>query len=1320
MSVTIKALYFIKKTIIFMLFPVCFILFISGSLLFTHSGNQLLINFAKKIEPRFSIELEQGSLFNSPRYSHISWIDESLNMHIESASYLLDWSCLFNKVCIKEFNISNAKIVVSNRVQPVTDKEVGTTENAFELPIAVDIKGINLQKIYLQVDDLRIDLDSLDLQVVGYKKEIALKTVIDGLLISLPDSKVNSIVSKKTHKQPSPESFPAILLQHHLPEIRLPINLVVDPIELHHFTLKQGAKKLFELNSLTSQFTLIGPSLTIRSFEMDLPEADFKLNGDIALIGKYPLNMRIKGKVKEIEALQPVQLLSGQLFDIKSSGDLSKLKTELLLSNKLSLRLTAVVDLFTENLPYTVALDWQQIRWPLTGKVQYLSTNGALQSSGNLTDYRIDFSTQYALQNIPKGSLSLKAKGGLEQLNLQYLRVKTLDGSVNLSGLLSWPETIKWRGQLAVDKIDLAQLNTQYTGNFSGLIKQNVAVTLNPKNSPSWSFTVPELDLRGQFLAHPFAMRGAVTGDSQQGIFFKRVIVNNAENKVLINGRLAQQNDLNIKIQIADLSELIIGSGGKISAEVNLQGPNEAMQIKSTLQGERLSYQGNKLNTVKLSGVAIAARKPKLTLQLTADNLTVADNKIDHVDIKIENVRSSNQTEAHQINLSVVSEPISSDLTIQLIQENEKWLGALSAARLYFPDQQLTLINPIDASIKNNSVQLTPHCWQSSDNQNDGNGKLCFKKVDIGERGELIFDIDSYLLSSLNLFLPNELKIAGAISANGQIKWFKTAKPQFDISVFSKNMEIKANLAKTKRGLVIYPVETFNIKLTSNDKMGNLSATIYSENLINTNIEGQIFPYKKVPTVNGSAHLELADFSAFTLLIPEIEKLTGHLQSELTITGPLTNPFINGQINIQDSAITTFDSPLEINRLNAVITLVNRSAKVQGHFYTGQSVLQSKEESKQDGLIGGALNLLDSSLAAVGSTIKKGVKIINHALPTENEQLPSRATINGQFSWINKLTGEIHLFADNIVLSDYDKIDLLVSPDLHLLIADEIALNGKIKVNKGKITVKELPEGAVSVSKDIIVIDADVPKKTASLPIKINLNVELGERLKVEALGLNTTVTGNLLIRKAGSKDLTIHGELNLVEGSYRALSQQLVLQKSRIIFNGLPDSPYLSIEAIRDPNKIEDNVTAGVRVTGTPDELSLVIFSDPAMAQQDALSYIMRGKSLQASSDNIGNSQIASMLINLGADKSAGVMNDLGNQLGIKDLGLTSSGSGDDQSVGVSGSIAPGVELSYGVGVFDGFTVLAIRYEIFKRFYIEASSGLDQAIDAYYEFDWD
>jgi translocation and assembly module TamB len=41
--------------------------------------------------------------------------------------------------------------------------------------------------------------------------------------------------------------------------------------------------------------------------------------------------------------------------------------------------------------------------------------------------------------------------------------------------------------------------------------------------------------------------------------------------------------------------------------------------------------------------------------------------------------------------------------------------------------------------------------------------------------------------------------------------------------------------------------------------------------------------------------------------------------------------------------------------------------------------------------------------------------------------------------------------------------------------------------------------------------------------------------------------------------------------------------------------------------------VIAGVRVTGSADEPKAEIFSDPAMSQQEALSYLLRGQGLTA-----------------------------------------------------------------------------------------------------------
>ena len=52
-----------------------------------------------------------------------------------------------------------------------------------------------------------------------------------------------------------------------------------------------------------------------------------------------------------------------------------------------------------------------------------------------------------------------------------------------------------------------------------------------------------------------------------------------------------------------------------------------------------------------------------------------------------------------------------------------------------------------------------------------------------------------------------------------------------------------------------------------------------------------------------------------------------------------------------------------------------------------------------------------------------------------------------------------------------------------------------------------------------------------------------------------------------------------------------------------------------------------------------------------------------------------------------------------------------------VSGYIAPNLLVRYGVGVFQPENTLSLRYEFGRRLSLEASSGVHNALDAFYNF---
>ncbi len=64
----------------------------------------------------------------------------------------------------------------------------------------------------------------------------------------------------------------------------------------------------------------------------------------------------------------------------------------------------------------------------------------------------------------------------------------------------------------------------------------------------------------------------------------------------------------------------------------------------------------------------------------------------------------------------------------------------------------------------------------------------------------------------------------------------------------------------------------------------------------------------------------------------------------------------------------------------------------------------------------------------------------------------------------------------------------------------------------------------------------------------------------------------------------------------------------------------------------------------------------------------------------------------------------------------LESEGSGLTSSVVASGRISERISLRYGVGVFEPASTLALRYELTKRLYLEAASGLANSLDLFYK----
>ncbi|KPY56606.1 Uncharacterized protein ALO94_01615 [Pseudomonas syringae pv. spinaceae] len=258
--------------------------------------------------------------------------------------------------------------------------------------------------------------------------------------------------------------------------------------------------------------------------------------------------------------------------------------------------------------------------------------------------------------------------------------------------------------------------------------------------------------------------------------------------------------------------------------------------------------------------------------------------------------------------------------------------------------------------------------------------------------------------------------------------------------------------------------------------------------------------------------------------------------------------------------------------------------------------------------------------------------------------------------------------------------------------------------------MRELPPSTVKLSGDTVIVGQQTEEGAPPLAVAMDINVEVGqEKLSFSGFGLTANLVGRVHI----GDNLDTRGELNLNDGRYRAYGQRLTIRKARLLFAGPVDQPYLDIEAIRQT----DDVIAGIRLTGSAEQPTTEVFSEPAMSQEQALSYLVMGRPLSTSGED--NNMVAQAALALGVAGSSSTTGKLADNLGIKDFELDTSGTGYKTNVVASGKITEKLSLRYGVGVFEPANTIALRYLLSKRVYLEAASGVASSLDIFYKRDF-
>ncbi|RXJ73331.1 hypothetical protein CS022_10140 [Veronia nyctiphanis] len=879
------------------------------------------------------------------------------------------------------------------------------------------------------------------------------------------------------------------------------------------------------IDSLMVKAKLAGSRIDIETVNLDAKEGNAKLSGSVRLDGTYPLRLDVLANVN-----QPP--FKGITLRSRLDGALDALAISATISGAAQADFKGKIDALDPGLSFDVSLNATKLNWPLSDKPDYQVSDTQLTGSGNLQGYTFSLKGKTKSQFYPPMTIDTKAEGSLSHLALTDLTIDTLRGRGTGKAGLEWGNEVRWQAALNLDNIYPGEFWQEAEGRLSGDVVHDGGVT----KQGGWFVNFPRLAVNGELRQLPFFVEGSLTLEDrtargQLRAISDNLIVSHGPNKVALNGVLDEKWDLELALNASDLSASIPDAKGNVIGTAKLTGSFAHPEVVLDIGAGKLGWQDITLASLSLKG------KAKLDEQLSA-NLVVNTGRLKQGELNVDEVafRLNGNEASHSAVLTIKGEPFGGRFSIKGAFEREKgWQATFSQGLIHTPFGNWTLSEAFDIDYDKvaKRIDLSQHCWQQADS------RVCLvERVGLTNEGHAKLTATAFPLRQVNTFLPSELSLDGVVNGFANVKWGKETFLDANFSLppgsFTKQQAKPLKVGWDSINLVA-KLDNTGLKTESSIDLTD-NGTIRSE-LTFTDLA------KKQKAVSGFLKTAAISLHPFAPLIGDDAEFKGSINSDITIGGNLEKPQLTGVVHLSSLKLSSSDMPIEVRSGDLTLALSGDSASLDGKILT----------------------------------------------PEGNINIDGKADWKVPAKW----SGAVDLTADTLDISVPPMVQLRATPVLSLNAnQDVITAKGKVDIPWARIVVESLPDSAVTLSNDTVMLDDNlqpIPKeKPFTTSLDANIEVTLGDDVTVDAFGLKSNLTGLLKVANS-DRGVAVVGAVDLKDGTFRSFGQDLVIRKGVIRFNGVPDQPYLQVEAIRNPDTIEDGVTAGIRLDGPADELRLL-----------------------------------------------------------------------------------------------------------------------------------
>ena len=958
--------------------------------------------------------------------------------------------------------------------------------------------------------------------------------------------------------------------------------------------------------------------------------------------------------------------------------------------------------------------------------------------------------------------VALSANGTLERIELTDTGLQNRDGTAVLEGHVDWSQALKGDVRLALVGFDLGVLSPNVPVKLAGEATLDLSSRTDDVLA-TWQATLSKAAFKGTLARLPIeqspaSKKGAKkkalaqrksestlnrTAKAAQGteravsatttrrpgerLLTQPVIVNataqadaRGDWQASVNEMRWAQNtisgegagtfgakglsaDAKLTLSLDSLSDFAPEVSGALRGTLGVKGrfdgPTPNLVITSDLRGDGIAVRNtdgaNALQVGDMRMVGTFGGAPfKSTTQsstlapliLTISDLVVGEaTDVDETQpMRFESISTTlaGNLASHQLTATVKGGPAPATLSITggLARDFSRWQGSLDRITVETPlGKAASDAATLNVALNNATATLGAHCWQLPAGVTKGTptNRVCVAEpATLGTQGQAHLTVERFDLASLAPLLGPDLRLKGLFTGGASARWDLNQTgvlPQVTLDLQNQGVTVTR---ETDNGSVVIPFDaiTLQAKTTAKDAQVALMVAPQKNGRLTANVT--VADVARDRRLRGRITLEKITLDALNELFSSGEVAKGHLEADVGLAGTLAHPELDGFIKLTEADIQDGLVPLDIQPSDMTVHFTGSHSTLDGMLRTSDGEVEMTGSADWS-------DLTDPKATVRLRTLRDGRE------ETLGLTVPPYAKLN--------MAADVTASADNKGLN----------------------INGEVVIPQGTITIEKLPESAVQPSDDLVMLKRDltpVKPKSAGLPIHSNLKITVGPKVRVDAFDLKAGLTGSLVMTQ-GPNGLGLSGNINLRRGRFYAYGQALQITKGEILFAGPIDNPILNLEAIRDPNATEDGVTAGLRVTGSAIKPKVTIYSTPAMSQEAALSYLLRGQGLGSSGSD--GQAVATALLGMGLSQTSSIVGSIGNAFGISDLSVGSEGVGDKTKVVVSGHLLPRLQLKYGVGVFDSLATFTLRYRLWPRLYLQGIWDEAQTLDLLYRWEF-